>query len=188
MRRYPPVQGARGIDMKDKNARKRLSDAKFVMAGVEKVLLRAGKLVRNPTVGQVTEMAAFAVRNLKLPPSTKKKNGEDNSVRDKEWTSISTLLRAGFRPRSREQRGQKRRRVVEEESSADEGEDLDSDVEVAPPRKQMVQEVVVVNEEEQRGRQREREEQQAREDADLQRATRNSLRHRRGAHSPLRGG
>lgn len=138
----PPLRGARSTDMKDKNARKRLSDLKFLMEKVEKILRDGGKYLVDPTQLQVSAMYSYAVEKLLLPDTTRKKNGSDCSVKGKEWTSLVTLLRNSYPTRRTSTRYARRHR---QNQSLDQ-EDVDSveadsavDNPLQPPRKQQRQ-------------------------------------------------
>jgi hypothetical protein len=58
IRGYPPIRSAVPADMKKPNSKKRLSDAKFLMSGMENDLRRLDRLVVHPSFEQVV-MSVF---------------------------------------------------------------------------------------------------------------------------------
>lgn len=53
IRGYPPIRSALPTDMKKANSKKRLSDAKFLMSGLETDLRRLNRLVVHPSFEEV---------------------------------------------------------------------------------------------------------------------------------------
>lgn len=86
---YPALRTLKSVDLSNVNAKKRLSDFRFLMNIIEEKVKEAGRWVAVPTLLQANVMYD-AVKDEVLPKPQGKKRARPGEM---EWTSVVTMLR-----------------------------------------------------------------------------------------------
>ncbi|KAG7355328.1 D-tyrosyl-tRNAtyr deacylase [Nitzschia inconspicua] len=90
-KRYPPLRNLSRDDMPSTNMRKRLSDLRYLMQLVEKMVEEQGKWIANPSIEQANEM--FEVGKDVLDISDFSEKGRKRRGLQMKWTSMVTQVR-----------------------------------------------------------------------------------------------
>jgi hypothetical protein len=88
---YPPLRLLQPADLPSKKHRKRLSDFRFLMNEIERLVLQAGVMINSPSVAEAASMLDAVKQSLPIDNHT-----ETNRVRRKDhlkWSSAVNVLR-----------------------------------------------------------------------------------------------
>jgi hypothetical protein len=93
---YPPLRYLEPNDMPSANARKRLSDLKFLMSALQEELVQRGRWVDSPSPEEVAQM--FFVARRILPCDHTTPVGRTRRTNQLSWKTVANLLRKRSRP------------------------------------------------------------------------------------------